>query len=271
MGINIKRINSHKMYNFVASSKQSPMTTNPNHPIWNYHVDDINESDYHQVQPLVDTIRAFSYVSHQTMYVVDLFKQNLLFVSEKPSLHRGIPLEKARHSFSHDTQPENLRLLAEIYRVGLSAIDEVDVEDKKHCKLSYDFHLSTGGSEALINHKIIPVALSPSGKLWLLLCVATFSVRKDSGFIVFTNYATHQFKEYSLREHTWIEHKSISLKPEEIDLLVLSAKGLTMKEIANMIHRSVDTVKLRRKQVFDKLGTTNITEAYATALNHGLV
>lgn len=240
-----------------------------------YPVYDIKESDYQRMQPLVDTIRAFSYISHQTMYVIDLFKQNFLFVSEKPTLHGSVPHEEVKQAgydfFFDHTRVEKAQLLSEILRAGLSAMDEVNVEEKKLCKLSYDFHLLIEGCETLVNHKIIPLALSPSGKLWLLLCAATFSVRKESGYIVFNNYAKHHFSKYSLTEHKWVEQKALSLKPEEMELLVLSAKGFPMKEIAPIVHRSVDTVKLRRKQVFDKLGTTNIIEAFATAINYGLI
>ena len=44
-----------------------------------------------------------------------------------------------------------------------------------------------------------------------------------------------------------------------------------MKEIAEKMLRSFDTVKFYRRQIFEKLDVQNITEALALAINYGLV
>ena len=54
-------------------------------------------------------------------------------------------------------------------------------------------------------------------------------------------------------------------------MLVLSSRGYSVGEIAEKMHKSEDTVKLCRKQLFDKLDAGNITEAMAYAVNYGLL
>ena len=44
-----------------------------------------------------------------------------------------------------------------------------------------------------------------------------------------------------------------------------------MKEIAEKMLHSFDTVKFYRRQIFEKLDVQNITEALAFATNYGLV
>lgn len=44
-----------------------------------------------------------------------------------------------------------------------------------------------------------------------------------------------------------------------------------MKEIAEHMLRSFDTVKFYRRQIFENLDVQNITEALALATNYGLV
>jgi DNA-binding CsgD family transcriptional regulator len=44
-----------------------------------------------------------------------------------------------------------------------------------------------------------------------------------------------------------------------------------MKEIAEKMFHSVDTVKFYRRQIFEKLNVKNITEALSLATNYGLV
>ncbi len=55
------------------------------------------------------------------------------------------------------------------------------------------------------------------------------------------------------------------------EMLVLSSRGYSVGEIAEKMHKSEDTVKLCRKQLFDKLDAGNITEAMAYAVNYGLL
>ena len=64
---------------------------------------------------------------------------------------------------------------------------------------------------------------------------------------------TGEKREYSLESHRWKSRETITLKPEEKQILTLSAQGYTMKEIAGQMLRSFDTVKFYRRQIFEKL------------------
>ena len=59
--------------------------------------------------------------------------------------------------------------------------------------------------------------------------------------------------------------EGVSLKEEELEVLRLSAAGLTMTEIANKMCRSLDSIKTYKRHAFDKLGVANITEAISRA------
>jgi DNA-binding NarL/FixJ family response regulator len=49
------------------------------------------------------------------------------------------------------------------------------------------------------------------------------------------------------------------------------AKGLSNKEIARVIGRAEETVKVHLKNIFDKLGVEDRTEAVTTALQRGII
>jgi DNA-binding NarL/FixJ family response regulator len=68
-----------------------------------------------------------------------------------------------------------------------------------------------------------------------------------------------------MKEHHWIKSYDISFKEEELEVLQLSAAGLTMAEIAEKMCRSLNTVKFYKREVFDKLGASNIAEAITRA------
>lgn len=85
------------------------------------------------------------------------------------------------------------------------------------------------------------------------------------------DYHTGEKREYSLEAHRWKSRETITLKPEEKQILTFSAQGYTMKEIAGQMLRSFDTVKFYRRQIFEKLDVQNITEALSLATSYGLV
>lgn len=113
--------------------------------------------------------------------------------------------------------------------------------------------------------------MTTEGRVWLALCTVSLSPHKDAGHIEFFQFHTGEKREYSLEAHRWKSRETITLKPEEKQILTLSAQGYTMKEIAEKMLRSFDTVKFYRRQIFEKLDVQNITEALALATNYGLV
>jgi DNA-binding NarL/FixJ family response regulator len=54
-------------------------------------------------------------------------------------------------------------------------------------------------------------------------------------------------------------------------VLILSAQGLTVAQIAEKMCRSVDTIKTYKRVMFERLGTRSITEALTLATNSGMI
>ena len=61
------------------------------------------------------------------------------------------------------------------------------------------------------------------------------------------------------------------LTAREVEVLRLAAKGLRNKEIARVIGRTEETVKVHVKHVMAKLGATDRTEAVTLAIQRGVI
>jgi DNA-binding NarL/FixJ family response regulator len=70
-----------------------------------------------------------------------------------------------------------------------------------------------------------------------------------------------------LAEHT----PRIPLTPRETEVLALVAKGLSNGEVAGRIGRTEGTVKVHLKNILQKLGANDRTEAVTTALRRGFI
>ena len=63
----------------------------------------------------------------------------------------------------------------------------------------------------------------------------------------------------------------LSLSQQEKQVLILSAQGYTVPQIADRMCRAVDTVKTYKRALFERLGVRSITEALTVAANQGLL
>ena len=250
-------------------------------------VEGITDADYQRAQPYVEAAQAFAQTTYQSIYIIDYFRKDFLYVSDNPLFLCGHTADEVRqmgYGFYLSHVPEDeVPMLTELNRSGFRAFYDEPVENRRQCMMSYDFHITHGDRLLLVNHKITPLAMTPErqrvgeasaegmGRVWLALCTVSLSPHKEAGHIEFFQFHTGEKREYSLEAHRWKNRETITLKPEEKQILTLSAQGYTMKEIAGLMLRSFDTVKFYRRQIFEKLGVQNITEALALATNYGLV
>ena len=62
-----------------------------------------------------------------------------------------------------------------------------------------------------------------------------------------------------------------NLTDGEKEVITLSIQGYTMTEIGDRMCLSPETIKKYRKQIFEKLGVRNITEAIIAATNNKMI
>jgi len=63
----------------------------------------------------------------------------------------------------------------------------------------------------------------------------------------------------------------VDLTPRELEVLAYAAKGLRNKDIARVIGRTEETVKVHLKHIMSKLGAADRTEAVTIALQRGII
>ena len=240
-------------------------------------VDYISEEAYSSVNLIADDVDAFARVTYKSVYVIDYYKQNFLYVSDNPLFLCGLTAEEVQelgYSFYiNHVVPEDLKLLLEVNTAGFLFYKDVPIEERKEYTISYDFHIKdkVSGKKSLINHQITPMRLTENGQLWLALCAVCLSSNTESGNIVVTRKKSSKQWHFDRKSQKWKEVLRPKLKNVEIEVLRLSAMGYTMSEIADEVHRSPDTVKMYRKDIFAKLNVDNIATAISYAKNHRLI
>lgn len=238
-------------------------------------VEDINESDYAKVDLIIETIKAFVRTTYQYVYIIDYHKRNFLYVSNNIEKLCGADAQKIKnlgYRLYIDNVPlEDLKMLLEINNCGFKLFETFPIEERTKCTISYDFHINKDNRRRLINHKLTPLVLTESGKLWLALCTISLASGTKSGNVIMKEAGAPVFYEYCFRSHKWLEKEEILLTETERKILSLSAQGYTMNDIADIICKSIDTVKAYKRSMFQKMKVKNIVEALTYAQNHQLI
>lgn len=236
----------------------------------------ITSKDYDSIKPFIDTINAVSRITYQSLYVIDYFKKNFLYVSGNPLFLCGHSQKEVNDMgfmfYLTYVIPEEQSMLLELNQKGFNFFENIPVNERIHYSISYDFHLkSEGQSTILINHKLTPVRLDSSGHIWLAICIVSLSSHKEAGHIEIRKENSSFYWEYSLKSHRWEKKECIALTEKEKEILFLSAGGYTMKEIGEILCLSTDSIKSYKRKIFEKLGVNNITEAVSYASNSQLI
>lgn len=230
-----------------------------------------NAPDYDSnvLSTLVQTVEAFARVTYQSVYLIDYYRQEFLYVSDNPLFlcgHTAKEVKELGYRFYLEHVPEEeQKMLVELNSNGFKFFDTFDNVNKYQCSMSYHFHLNSGTKSKLINHQLTPILLTEEGKIWIGMCVVSLSSHKTVGHVEFHKNGLRNYWKYSFEGHRWKECEGVSLKEEELEVLRLSATGLTMTEIADRMYRSLDSIKIYKRHAFNKLGVANITEAISRA------
>lgn len=233
------------------------------------------ELDYSRVDEYIRSAEAFSRSSYQSVYIIDYFRQNFLYVSPNPMFLCGLSPEQMKelgYRFYLGYVPEDEQpMLLTLNKAGFAFYNDIPVDERKDWYISYDFHILNEGKKILVNHKLTPLALTSDGRIWLALCVVSAATHTDAGHIEMHHVGTSEFFEYNISSRRWSRHQMTTLSDGEKSVLTLSIQGYTMSEIADKICLSPDTIKKYRKRIFEKLEVRNISEAIVAATNNKLL
>lgn len=239
------------------------------------YVNGISEESYGNLGRLVEIIDSFARTSYQSIYIIDYFKKDFLYVSDNPLFLCGLSAEDVKNLgylfYINYVPRDEQNMLVEINSSGFKFFSQLPLEERIKYTISYDFHLINNKRKILINHKLTPSVLSNDGKIWLATCVVSLSSRTSVGHIEIRKMNEINYWEYSLESHKWKEKEGLTLNNKEKDILYLSAQGYTMNEIADKLCLAVDTIKFYKRRLFDRLEVKNIAEALSYVKNYKLL
>lgn len=230
-----------------------------------------------QISNYLEVVKSFAKITYQSIYVIDYEDMKFEYVSNNPLFLCGYSSEEVLgmgYDFYFNNVPkQDLELLSLINNLGFDFYDKLPATDeRKLYSISYDFHLKGKYDKSvLINHKLTPLFLDENGAVWKSLCIVSLSHNQNSGNVTINKQGSDVFWKLDLSKKVWIVKDRSKLKKKELEILRLYAQGLTIKQIAERMFVSPDTIKYYRKKIFEIFGVKNFTEALSFATDNKII
>lgn len=205
-------------------------------------------------ESVIDT---FSRVLQHNIYIVDWQTQTVVHASELPHCQFGIKAGMqgliALKQFIIPAEFEKYRLLKNAFFEALEHATPDTV-------VSFGLSAQLEGAPAFLLQHTYPIEFFPDGRLHTIMSMFTLSVRHDDHPALW--YDGVNMYQYDFDIQRWTEIQAFKkLTASERTMMQLSGLGYTNEEIAEKMFRSVETIKLYRRNVFRKYNVDNITQA----------
>lgn len=233
----------------------------------------IPENAYINLDRIFDTLDAASRLTNASMFVVDFFKNELVYRSRSLIYtDQAKASDKKRESVNPYwalIEEKDYAILLETREAYLDFVKSFTVEQKLNHNYIIDYSISLNGKKHMVAQKFTPLKLSPNGNLWLGLFIITASTHKSCKHIAIYGEDFRYLYDFDKKKYLPFEEE-MGLTEIERTILNCAAKGMTTEQIASQLFRSVNTIKTHRTRLFKKLHVSSINEALVFVSNYNL-
>ncbi len=206
----------------------------------------------------------------------------LVDFSEQKLIYRSKHLLFADQAFRSDRQRQSYnpfwslmdqkdyQLTTEMVKAYKDLVGELKDEKKLQHSFVMSFHIWFRKQKRIVTQKFTPLRLHQDGSLWTGLFQMTIcsgnKCRKPT--VIGTDFRY----TYDLNKSRFQTCQAFSeLTIVEKAILLRAAEGLSSKQMANDLCKSVNTIKTHKERLFAKLGVSSMNEALAFVSNYNLL
>lgn len=225
------------------------------------------------VESMVRAIDAMARLNNQSIFVVDVHKNKLIYKSERLlCIDEATDKDKKR-----DCENPYLELVSNETLEKLVLIREKYLWlNKKLCNNHFvnnicivDYPILLRKHEFFITQKFTPITSGIDGIPQVGIITTCHSNKTEFECVVLNPSGENYVFDFNKCQFTEC-NLSVALTCVEKAILQRARKGMATKEIAESLCISVNTVKTHRNRIFKKLHVNNISEALAVLSNYNL-
>lgn len=233
------------------------------------------DCDNSQTGLIERTADAFAKNTNQCIYISNAQSPEFFYTSGKFERLLGLTAEKVKEMgfrFYLDFVPEEEhRILYTAFKEGQNFLLNQLPAERTEYNISCDIHVLNSRKKLLVHQTAPPILLGRDGMPLLSLCIMKPSIMHEAGNIVVKRKGHRAFYKYDMDKGEWIKESRIILNETERGILLLSSQGYKMEDIANILCKSLDTIKSSKRRLFLKMDVNNLQEAMAFAEYYDLI
>jgi len=218
------------------------------------------------------SLKVASKLMKECKYVADFRQECFHFVSDRGLFLCGRTsdevLQLGFKYYPEVVHKDDFVLLKTIHQVILHFESYPDMSyNDLHCFV-YNFRLRYGRNWLMVCQKVAPLIVDDSS--FVAVCIVSDAVIETTKLYAYFDKGKVR-REYSIDHNYWKKDSQFVLTPHENDILVFYKQGKTVKQIADSIGRSEQTIKNLKVELFEKLGVKNMQQAISFSENHFLI
>ena len=210
------------------------------------------------------------------LYIVDVCRGACIYASDNIENFCGVKPEDMFDSWwialEKNIPKKGLQTIQEARLATCEFFNKLSAEDKLKYTCLQGFAFCYKKHSQVRIFRSTPLALSSDDKIWLVLCIVSLSNKGKVGEVIIRNTGNNDEEYVYCRESkVWKKRPQITISQLDRDILRQSLSGYSVKEIAEQLCLSPETIKAHKKNMFEEFGVSSITEALAFADNHKLL
>ena len=231
----------------------------------------ISSNEQKEEIDVINHVKAFARTTSYGICVLDYLNKDILFLSD--SITRLNEIITGCHCDLNniEIQEKDLKLLAEVNASAFKYLYSLPIEERKKYLFSYDINIIYEKNKNIrFHYNSTPISLTEDGKILYIICLISPTAGNTRQNFRIKKQHAHYYLEYNFQKHKWEEQQCVLLTQTERQVLLLSTSGFTMHAIANIIYRSLDSIRTYKRAIFSKLKVKRITEAIAYINNYNM-
>lgn len=227
-----------------------------------------------QIQSYIQMAKALSHIISIGTKLLDLENGNILYASPNPIytckktyLVTQMGFNFYKSYISSDYQEK----ISEVRHFAASFIKNICLDERLSYSIKLNYVLNIWEKQIPVCAKIIPLTLSEKGLPKYCIAITILSPYRSETLAEIHKLHSSEYWVYDFNLKKWIKKRGVELTPKELEILHHSSRGLSVDEIANLMGKSKNTINSYKKNIFDKLGVTSISEAIMKSFDINLV
>lgn len=247
------------------------------YPFYSYEVSGVSEEDYSCIPEIISTIQKTENLVPHAFILLDYFKREVIYVSNKPNILAGYkPIEFIENFQTISKGIFSQQKFEILYETIVQIYRKLSFEDRKSLLWEQTIVAQNKGgrSHSIIDLKMQHLKLSSTGDLWLgLISLSASSRNKGTLHLAptVTNLKTGEVFSFTSALDAMINKEPIQLSESEKQLLLFASNGYSITEISNKLCKSPASVKRYRAALLSKLGVETMAEAITLCQQHGII